>query len=135
MKSLTILQTNELINIFLSKDESKVFRKFKTIKRQVEWISSRIYSKILIRNYFRDNKNLLLNLNQIEILNNEARELSNKLYPINKALFCEANPIPIKAAMYIAGLVDSLEYRLPLTPPSKDTMKFLEEIMKNYDIV
>jgi 4-hydroxy-tetrahydrodipicolinate synthase len=65
----------------------------------------------------------------------EARQINNMMYPINKALFCEANPIPIKAAMYIAGLVDSLEYRLPLTPPSKDTMKLLEEVLKSYDIV
>ncbi len=65
----------------------------------------------------------------------EARELSNKLYPINSVLFCESNPIPIKAAMYIAGLIDSLEYRLPLTPPSNENMKKIEEVMKNYDIV
>ncbi|RLA78277.1 MAG: 4-hydroxy-tetrahydrodipicolinate synthase [Epsilonproteobacteria bacterium] len=65
----------------------------------------------------------------------EAKQINNMMYPINNALFCEANPIPIKAAMYIAGLIDSLEYRLPLTPPSKDTMKLLETVMKKYDIV
>jgi 4-hydroxy-tetrahydrodipicolinate synthase len=57
------------------------------------------------------------------------------LYPINKVLFCESNPIPIKYAMYYAGLIDSLEYRLPLVPPSKESMKKIEEIMKNYNIV
>ena len=50
-------------------------------------------------------------------------------------LFCESNPIPIKAAMYIAGIVDTLEYRLPLTSPSKENMKKLESVMKNYNIV
>jgi 4-hydroxy-tetrahydrodipicolinate synthase len=65
----------------------------------------------------------------------EARKINNMMYPINSALFCEANPIPIKAAMYIAGLIDTLEYRLPLTPPSKENMKLLEEVMKQYDIV
>lgn len=65
----------------------------------------------------------------------EARKINNMMYPINKALFCEANPIPIKAAMYIAGLIDTLEYRLPLTPPSKQSMKLLEETLKQYDIV
>ena len=64
-----------------------------------------------------------------------ARKVNNMMYPINNALFCEANPIPIKAAMYIAGLIDTLEYRLPLTPPSKDTMKLLEEVIQKYDIV
>jgi 4-hydroxy-tetrahydrodipicolinate synthase len=40
----------------------------------------------------------------------------------------------IKAAMYIAGLIDTLEYRLPLVAPSAENMKRLEEIMKNYTI-
>jgi len=37
--------------------------------------------------------------------------------------------------MYYAGLIDSLEYRLPLVPPSKESMKKIEEVMKNYNIV
>lgn len=65
----------------------------------------------------------------------EARQINNMMYPINKALFCEANPIPIKAAMYIAGLIDTLEYRLPLTAPTKESMKLLETVLKQYDIV
>ncbi len=65
----------------------------------------------------------------------EARTLNEKLLPINKVLFCESNPIPIKAAMYIAGLIDTLEYRLPLVPPSLENMKKIEETMKNYQIV
>jgi 4-hydroxy-tetrahydrodipicolinate synthase len=65
----------------------------------------------------------------------EAREINEKLYPINSILFCEANPIPIKAAMYIAGHLDTLEYRLPLVPPSSENMKRIEEVMKDYTIV
>jgi len=63
-----------------------------------------------------------------------AKTINDKLYPLNSVMFCEANPIPIKAAMYIAGLIDTLEYRLPLTPPSVESMKKIEEVMKNYDI-
>lgn len=63
-----------------------------------------------------------------------AKALNNKLFPINKALFLESNPIMIKAAMYIAGLIDVLEYRLPLVAPSSENMKKLESIMKNYEI-
>lgn len=65
----------------------------------------------------------------------EARKISNSLYAINSILFCESNPIPIKAAMYIAGLIDTLEYRLPLTPPSNENMKRIEKVMQNYNIV
>ncbi len=64
----------------------------------------------------------------------EAREINNKLYPLNKVMFCEANPIPVKAAMYIAGLTETLEYRLPLVAPSTENMKKIEEVMKNYEI-
>lgn len=63
-----------------------------------------------------------------------AKSLNDTLFPINKALFLESNPIMIKAAMYIAGLIDTLEYRLPLVAPSKENMKRLEEVMKHYTI-
>ncbi len=65
---------------------------------------------------------------------NGAKEINDALYPINKALFLESNPVMIKAAMYIAGLIETLEYRLPLVHPSMDNMKKLEEVMKIYDI-
>lgn len=65
----------------------------------------------------------------------KSKEINDALYPINKVLFCESNPIPIKAAMYIAGLLETLEYRLPLVEPSSANMKLIEESMKNYNIV
>ena len=63
-----------------------------------------------------------------------AKAINDKLYPLNSVMFCEANPIPVKAAMYIAGLLDTLEYRLPLVAPSAQNMKKIETVMKNYDI-
>jgi 4-hydroxy-tetrahydrodipicolinate synthase len=63
-----------------------------------------------------------------------ARDLNNKLYDINSILFCESNPIPIKAAMYLAGLIPTLEYRLPLTRPSDDNLKKIEKVVKQYKI-
>jgi 4-hydroxy-tetrahydrodipicolinate synthase len=64
-----------------------------------------------------------------------SKAINDRLFEINKVLFCESNPIPIKAAMYIAGLIDTLEYRLPLVPPSAENMKNIEAIMKKYNIV
>jgi 4-hydroxy-tetrahydrodipicolinate synthase len=63
-----------------------------------------------------------------------SKALNDKLFPINKVLFIESNPVMIKAAMYIAGLIDTLEYRLPLVAPSLQNIKKLEDIMKNYEI-
>ncbi len=65
----------------------------------------------------------------------EARKINENLYALNTVLFCESNPIPIKAAMYLAGLLDTLEYRLPLTAPSAATMKKLEETLKQYEVI
>lgn len=64
-----------------------------------------------------------------------AKKINNELYDINKILFCESNPIPIKAAMYIAGLIDTLEYRLPLTKPSLESMSLIEKTISKYKIV
>ncbi|MFL1707088.1 4-hydroxy-tetrahydrodipicolinate synthase [Campylobacter sp. MOP7] len=64
----------------------------------------------------------------------KAKAINDKLYNINKMLFCESNPIPIKAAMYIAGLLETLEYRLPLCAPSSENLKNIEETMKQYEI-
>lgn len=65
----------------------------------------------------------------------EARKINEDLYALNCVLFCESNPIPIKAAMYLTGLLDTLEYRLPLTAPSPDTMNKLENILKQYEVI
>jgi len=64
-----------------------------------------------------------------------SKAINDELFEINKVMFCESNPIPIKAAMYIAGLIDTLEYRLPLVKPSKENMKRIEDTIKKYKIV
>ena len=46
-----------------------------------------------------------------------AQKLHAKFYPLFKDLFLESNPIPVKAALAIMGLIDP-EIRLPLTPLS-----------------
>ena len=44
-----------------------------------------------------------------------AMRLHAKLYPLFKDLFIESNPVPVKAALAMMGLVEE-EYRLPLVP-------------------
>ncbi len=61
-----------------------------------------------------------------------SKEINEGLYELNKVLFIESNPIPIKFAMYEAGLIPSLEYRLPLTPPSKESQEKIKEVLKKY---
>ena len=64
-----------------------------------------------------------------------SRKINNDLYNLNRALFVESNPVPIKAIMYIAGLIDTLEFRLPLTAPSMETMKLLEKTLEQYEVI
>jgi len=64
-----------------------------------------------------------------------AKKINDELYAINSVLFIETNPIPIKAAMYLAGLIENMEFRLPLTPPSAETMRSLEEALTKYEIL
>jgi len=63
-----------------------------------------------------------------------AKAINDDLYAVNKIMFCESNPIPVKAAMYIAGLISSLEYRLPLCEPSSENLKKIEQTIKQYNI-
>ncbi len=63
-----------------------------------------------------------------------SKAINDELFDINKVLFCESNPIPIKAAMYLAGLIPTLEYRLPLTKPSEENFSKIEKVLKNYKI-
>ena len=65
----------------------------------------------------------------------ESKAINNELYAINRVLFCESNPIPIKAAMHICGLLDNLEYRLPLVAPSKEHFRLIEETLKQYEVL
>lgn len=46
-----------------------------------------------------------------------ARAINEKLNPLHKALFVEANPIPVKWALHELGMIE-LGIRLPLTPLS-----------------
>jgi 4-hydroxy-tetrahydrodipicolinate synthase len=58
-----------------------------------------------------------------------ALEIHQQLLPLFDALFCETNPIPLKAALSIMGLIDG-EIRLPLTPISQPNREALQVVLK-----
>lgn len=64
----------------------------------------------------------------------KSRAINTELFAINKALFCETNPIPIKTAMWLCGFIDSLEFRLPLSPMKRENLTYLENIIKQYEV-
>lgn len=59
----------------------------------------------------------------------KAREIEERLKPFFKACFVESNPIPVKAAMSLMGLMEP-EMRLPLTKPTASTFETMKSLMK-----
>lgn len=55
------------------------------------------------------------------------------MLPLIHAVFAEVNPIPIKAALHIMGMIQK-EYRLPLCEPSNKTLYLLFDEMERYGI-
>ena len=64
----------------------------------------------------------------------EAARLHGKLFALIKALFCETNPIPVKAALSMLG-VCSDAMRLPLLPLSKDKRPLLRAELKRFGLL
>lgn len=60
-----------------------------------------------------------------------AADLQLKLLPVIEALFCEVNPIPVKAAMKIMGF-DCGICRMPLTPIKEENYKKLEKVLSSF---
>ena len=63
-----------------------------------------------------------------------AMELQKKYLPLINALFCEVNPIPVKAAMHAMGYCSD-DIRLPLTPMEDDNRAKLLGLMRGHGII
>ncbi|OGL38194.1 MAG: 4-hydroxy-tetrahydrodipicolinate synthase [Candidatus Schekmanbacteria bacterium GWA2_38_11] len=64
----------------------------------------------------------------------EAKRLHYKLAPLVQAMFYETNPIPVKEALHMMGMITD-EIRLPLCPMSEGNRKKLENVMKGYGLI
>ncbi len=64
----------------------------------------------------------------------EARRIHEGLLPLFNLLFCETNPIPIKAAQHLRGLIQD-EIRLPLLPMTDGNKRRLESLMKEMKLL
>jgi 4-hydroxy-tetrahydrodipicolinate synthase len=63
-----------------------------------------------------------------------ARELHYRLFPLARAAFLETNPIPIKEAMAMAGMLEP-EFRLPMCRMSDANREALRGILRQYALV
>jgi len=64
----------------------------------------------------------------------KARELHYRLLHLMNVNFIESNPIPVKAAMAMMGLLDE-QYRLPLTPPSDASRARIEQVLRTLKLI
>ena len=65
---------------------------------------------------------------------NAARTMHYELLPLFKAIFIETNPIPVKAAMAMKGMM-SESYRLPMCPLAPANRKALESALREMKIL
>lgn len=63
-----------------------------------------------------------------------AREIHYKLEPINKAMFIETNPIPVKTALAMMGKITE-EFRLPLCEMSETNKQKLAEVLRSAGLI
>ena len=63
-----------------------------------------------------------------------ALKLHQQMLPLFDVLFCETNPIPIKAALALVGWAGD-EIRLPLTPLTKPNRDHLEMVLKETGVL
>jgi 4-hydroxy-tetrahydrodipicolinate synthase len=60
-----------------------------------------------------------------------AREIHLKLFPLSRAVFIETNPIPVKEAMAMMGLVEP-EFRLPMCRMGDGNRERLRRVLESY---
>lgn len=63
-----------------------------------------------------------------------AAEIQCELFPLIRALFCEVNPIPVKAAMAAMGFCENY-LRMPLCPMSEANENAMLQIMRDMGIL
>ncbi len=63
-----------------------------------------------------------------------ARAVHYRMMPLVDALFCETNPIPVKAALAMRGVIQE-ELRLPLVPLSSGNRERLQAMMKDLGLL
>lgn len=65
----------------------------------------------------------------------KALDLSLKMAPVNRAMFMETNPIPVKTSLKMMGLFPEAEFRLPIVPLQQENEPKLEAVLKEAGVL
>ena len=60
----------------------------------------------------------------------DARKLHDELWELNRAVFLDTNPIPVKYMMRRMGLLASNDHRLPMMPPTPQQQRRLDGVLR-----
>ena len=63
-----------------------------------------------------------------------ARKMYIKWLPLMNVNFVESNPIPVKAAMALMGLLEPV-WRLPMVPPSPASLAKIEKVLESVGLL
>lgn len=66
--------------------------------------------------------------------NSMAKTVFDEMYEINKLLFIEPNPIPVKFCLFKMGIIQN-EFRLPLSPLSKEYENVIENQLNKLGLI
>jgi 4-hydroxy-tetrahydrodipicolinate synthase len=80
----------------------------------------------------KDVANLIKEFNKGNI--DEAKRLHHKIFPLCEAMFIETNPVPVKEALSMMGMI-SHEVRLPLVPLKKANRQKVKEVLQTYGLI
>jgi 4-hydroxy-tetrahydrodipicolinate synthase len=63
-----------------------------------------------------------------------ARDVQRKYLPLMEVNFVESNPIPVKAALALMGLLEPV-YRLPMVPPKPENLARIEKVLESVNLL
>ena len=63
-----------------------------------------------------------------------ARAIHRRYQPLMEVNFVESNPIPVKAAMALMGLLEPV-YRLPMCPPKPESLAKIEKMLESLGLL
>jgi 4-hydroxy-tetrahydrodipicolinate synthase len=63
-----------------------------------------------------------------------ARALQRKYLPLMEVNFVESNPIPVKAALALMGLIEPV-YRLPMAPPQPESLAKIKKVLESLGLL
>ena len=63
-----------------------------------------------------------------------ARAMQRTWMPLMEMNFIESNPIPVKTAMSMMGLLEEV-WRLPMAPPTAETRAKIEKVLRASELI